>query len=171
MRLIQGRLNFSMTCYSIVSYWCKWYMLPCSQPCLDSGSNTWEISAWLPPGCCRHGVNVHCLCVQILSLYATSWPVFPTCMQLPLVSWYVASMLCCHCWMFSLSDALPMQSYPSKAWFHLVWPCRSLRGTTYLFSTDLFFYMKSVVYHGQHFKDVDFMLSNVHFNSLIWFSA
>jgi len=29
---------------------------------------------------------------------------------------YVASMLCCHCWMFSLSDALPMQSCPSKVW-------------------------------------------------------
>ena len=139
--------------------------------CLDFDSNTWEISAWLPPGCCRHGVSVHCTWVQIASLYATRWQVFPTCMQLILVGWYVASMLCCHCWMLSLSDALPMQSYPSKAWFHLVWPCRSLRGTTYLFSTDLFFYMKSVVYLGQHFKDVDFMLSNVHFNSLIWFSA
>ena len=54
--------------------------------------------------------------------------------------------------MFSLSDALPMQSYPSKVWFRLAWPCRSLRGTTYLFSTDLFFYMKSVV-----FEDVDFI--------------
>ena len=41
--------------------------------------------------------------------------------------------------MFSLNDALPMQSYPSKAWFRLVWPCKSLRGTTYLFPTDLFF--------------------------------
>ena len=29
---------------------------------------------------------------------------------------YATSMLCCHCWMFSLSDALPMQSYPSKVW-------------------------------------------------------
>ena len=38
---------------------------------------------------------------------------FHQCMQLTLVSSYVASMLCCHCWMFSLSDALPMQSYPS----------------------------------------------------------
>ena len=46
--------------------------------------------------------------------------VLPTCMQLILVSWYVASMLCCHCWMFSLSDALPMQSYPSKVWFFCV---------------------------------------------------
>ena len=70
----------------------------------------------LPPGCSRHGISVHCLCVQILSFYATRWPMLPKCMQLALVSWYVASitMLCCHCWMFSLSDALPMQSYPSK---------------------------------------------------------
>ena len=28
-------------------------------------------------------------------------------------------MLCCHCWLFSLSDALPMQSYPSK----VSWQC------------------------------------------------
>ena len=67
-------------------------------------------------GCSRHGVSVHCMCVQILSFYATRWPVLPSCMQLTLVSWYVASMLCCHCWMFSLSDALLMQSYPSKVW-------------------------------------------------------
>ena len=37
--------------------------------CLEFGSNTWEISAWLPPGC-SHGVRVHCTCVQISSLYA-----------------------------------------------------------------------------------------------------
>ena len=85
--------------------------------CPDFGSNTWEISARLPLGCCRHGVSVHCMCVQISSLYAAKWPVLLTCMQLTLVSWYVASMQCCHCWMFSLSDALPMQSYPSKVWF------------------------------------------------------
>ena len=90
---------------------------------LDSGSNTWEISAWLPPGCCRHGVSVHCT---------------------TLVSWYVASMLCCHCWMFSLSDALPMQSYPSRVWFLCVAVQICVRDN--LFPTDLFFRMKSVVY-------------------------
>ena len=57
------------------------------------------------------------LCVQILSLYATRWPVLPTCMQLILVGWFVASMLYCHYWMFSLSNTLPMQSYPSEVWF------------------------------------------------------
>ena len=41
---------------------------------------------------------------------------------------YVTSMLCCHCWMFSLSDALPMQNYPSKVW--VLCQC----GITYLFS-------------------------------------
>ena len=113
--------NFSMACYSIVSHWCKWcmfIMLPCSQRAfilvLEHVGN---FGVRLPPGCSRHGVSVHCLCVQISSFYATRWPVFPTCMQLILVSWYVAiSMLCCHCWVFSLSDALPMQSYPSKVW-------------------------------------------------------
>ena len=85
--------------------------------CLDFGSNTWEISAWLPPGCCRHGIVVHCMCVQISSLYAAEWPVLLICMQLTLVTLYVVSMLYCHCWMFSLSNTLPMQSYPSKVWF------------------------------------------------------
>ena len=100
----------------------------------------------LPPGCSRCGVRVLCLCVHILNLYATGWPVFPKCMQLTLViialvSWYIASMLCCHGWMFSLSDALPMQSYPSKVWILCqrmdtlsAWPCRSLCGITYMFS-------------------------------------
>ena len=41
----------------------------------------------------------------------------PLCHRMTGVSkMYVTSMLCCHCWMFSLSDALPMQSYPSKVW-------------------------------------------------------
>ena len=66
--------------------------------CLNFGSNIWESSAWLPrPVCSRHDVSVHCTCV----LYARRWPVLPKCMHLTLVSWYVASMLCCHCWMFS----------------------------------------------------------------------
>ena len=52
--------------------------------------NTCVISALLPrPGCSRHGVIVHCMCVQILSFCATRWPVLPECMQLTLVSWYV----------------------------------------------------------------------------------
>ena len=94
-------------------------MLPCSQRALilvlEHGGN---FGVRLPPGCSRHGVSVHCLCVQMLSFYATRWPVLPKCMQLTrltLVSWHAASMLCYHCWMFSLSDALSMQSYPSKS--------------------------------------------------------
>jgi len=47
------------------------------------------------------------LCVQMLSLYATRWPVFPKCMLVC----YVAIV-----GMFSLSDTLPMQSYPSIVW-------------------------------------------------------
>ena len=62
-------------------------------------------------------VTVYIVCMFISSLYATKWPVLPTCMQLILVSWYIASMLCWHSWMFSLSDDLLMQSYPSKVWF------------------------------------------------------
>ena len=109
-----------MACYSFVSYWCKWcmfIMLPCSQRALILVlEHVGNFSVRLPPACSHHGISVRCSCVQILNFYATRWPVLPTCMQLTLVSWYVASMLCCHCWMFSLGDALPMQSYPSKVW-------------------------------------------------------
>ena len=119
-----------MAC-SVVSHWCKWCMLPCSQRALILIQTRGKFRHD-----CRHGVSVHCSCVQILSFYATRWPVLPSCMQLTLINWYVASMLCCHCWMFSLSDALPMQSYPSKVWVDplSVQPCRSLYDITYLFS-------------------------------------
>ena len=92
-------------------------MLPCSQRTLILVLEyVGNFGVRLPPGCSRYGVRVPCSCVRMLSLYATGWPVFPKCMQLTLVRWYVASMLCCHCWMLSVSDALPMQSYPSKVW-------------------------------------------------------
>ena len=93
-------------------------MLPCSQRALILVLEyVGNFGVRLPPGCSRYGrVRLPCLYVRMLSLYATGWPVFPKCMQLTLVSWYVTSMLCCHCWMFSLSDALPMQSYPSNVW-------------------------------------------------------
>ena len=93
-----------------------------------------NFSVRLPPGCSHHGISVHCMCVQISNLYTMKWPVLPSCMQLTLVSWYVASMLCCHCWMFSLSDSLLMQSYPSVGYGSFVRPCRSLCSITYLFS-------------------------------------
>ena len=89
---------------------------------LDFGSWTGVISAL---DCCLVSAD---LCVRMLSLYATGWPLFQKCMQLTLVRW-------CHCWMFSWSDALPMQSYPSnKVW--VLCQC----GITYLFKfpTDLF---------------------------------
>ena len=91
-----------------------------------------NFSIRLPPGCSHHGISVHCMCVQISNLYSVKWPVLPSCMQLTLVSWYVASMLRCHCWLFSLSDALLM--HPSVGYGSFVWPCRSLCSITYLFS-------------------------------------
>ena len=66
--------------------------------CFDFGSNIWGISAWLPRPGCSHGVSVHCLCVQISSLYAAKWPALPSCIQLILVSWYVARKLRCSVW-------------------------------------------------------------------------
>ena len=115
--------SFSMACGSVVSHWCKWwtFMLPCSQHALilvlEHVGNFGVIAvAWLQPPWCQCT-----LCIQMLSLYAAKWPALPKCMQLILVSWYVASMLCCHYWMFSLSDALPMQSYPSKVWVLCQW--------------------------------------------------
>ena len=86
----------------------------------------------LPPGCCHHGFSVHCMCVQVLHFYATRWPVLPSCMQLTLVSWYVDSMLCCHCWMFSWNDALLMQSYPSKVWVLCQGSCADLCAAQYI---------------------------------------
>ena len=109
-------------------------MLPCSQHALIFVlEHVGNFGVRLPPGCSRHGVSVHCMCVQILSFYTTRWPVLPSYIQLILVRWYVASMLCCHCWMFSWNDALPMQSYPSVKYGSFVRPCRSLCGITYLF--------------------------------------
>ena len=109
-------------------------ILPCSQRALILVlEHVGNFGVRLPPGCSRYGVSVHCLRVQMLSFYATRWPVLPTCMQLTLVSWYVASMLwSCHCWMFSLSDALPMQVIPLK-YVCCGRLCRSLCGITYLF--------------------------------------
>ena len=88
---------FSMACCSVVSHWCKWcmfIMLPCSQHALIVVlEHMGNFGVRLPPGCSHHGVSVHCLCIQMLIFHATRWPVLPTCMQLTLVSWYVASML------------------------------------------------------------------------------
>ena len=143
--------------------------------CLDFGSkNIREISAWLPRPGCSHGVSILCMCVQISSLHAAKCPALPLCMQLTLVSWYVASTLCCHCWMFSLSDALPMQSYPIKIWVLFSRrPCRSLCGITYLFSFlpiyvatwNRWYIMANTL------KMLTSWLWNVQFTSWIWFST
>ena len=135
------RSYFSMACCSIVFHWCKWcmfIMLPCSHLPWFWFLNKRLISA----SDCRlvAAVSVHCSCVQMLRLYATGWPVFPKCMQLTLVSWYVASMLCCHYWdvqfewmskvwvlcqrgrrMFSLSECLRYGSFVSVAVGCSVW--------------------------------------------------
>jgi len=89
------------------------------------------IAAWLLPP--RRQCT---LCVHIFSLYATRWPVLLTCMQLFLVSWYVAGMLCCHCWMFILSNTSPMQSYPSKVWFL----CVAVQSLLFVFYRSVFLY-------------------------------
>ena len=48
-------------------------MLPCSQRALILVlEHVGNFGVRLPPGCSRHGVSVHCLCVQILSFYATT---------------------------------------------------------------------------------------------------
>ena len=69
-------------------------MLPCSQRALILVfEHVGNFGIRLPPGCVKH-----------------------LCHRMTGVTKMLASMLCCHCWMFSLSDALPMQSYPSKVW-------------------------------------------------------
>ena len=142
-----------------------------STPRLHFGSNTWEISAWLPHGC-SHGVSVCCMCVHISSRYAEKWPVLPVCMQLVLIT--------------SISNLHVMLPLPvgGSVWVMLcrckviplkygsfMWPCRSLCGITCLFPTALFFCMKSVVIMADTLKMMTSYLSNVHFNSWIWFSA
>jgi len=154
-------------------------MLPCSQHVLILVlEHMGNFSIRLQPGCSCHCVRVHCLCVQILSFYATRWPVLPKCLQLTLVSWYVASMLCCHCWMLSLSDALLMQSYPSKVWFLCATVQISVRHNFCLVSYWSIFlheiggilwltlwrcWLHSIV-------ECSFY-SNIHFTSWIWFST
>ena len=82
-------------------------MLPCSQRALILVlEHVGNFGVRLPPGCSRQGVSVHCMCVQMLSLYATGWPVFPKCMQLvcyaAIVGCSVGVMLC-RCKRLSLS--------------------------------------------------------------------
>ena len=144
------------------------FMLPYSQHAL-----IWVLeyvgnfSVRLPTGCSRYGVRVPCLCVQMLSLYATGWPVFPKCMQITLVRRYVASMLCCHCWMFSLSDTLPMQSYPFKVW--VLCQC----GITYLISFLPIYVSTWNRWYimANTSKMLTSLLWNVQFTSWIWFNA
>ena len=80
-------------------------MLPCSQRALILVlEHMGNFGVRLPPGCMA--------CEYIVSA-------FKCYAFMPQDDQYfqnVASMLCCHCWMFSLSDPLPMQSYPSNVW-------------------------------------------------------
>ena len=130
-----------MVCYSVVSYWCNYcmFMLPCSQCALILVLEyVGYFGIRLPPGCSRYGIRVPCLCVWMLSLYATGWPAFPKCMQLTL-----ASMLCCHCWMFRWSDA-DVNGYPSVGYGSFVRLCRSLCGITYLFSFQPIYFLHEI---------------------------
>ena len=65
------------------------------------------------------------------------------------VCWCVASKVVCYAaivGMFSLSDVLPMQSYPYGSFVSVAVRISALHNL--FVSTDLFFYMKSVVYWG-----------------------
>ena len=148
-------------------------MLPCSQRALILVlEHVGNFGVRLPPGCSHHGVSVHCLCVQILSFYATGWPVLPSCMQLILVSWYVASMLCCHCWRFSWSDALLMQSYPSKVRVLCQCGCADLCTAQLICShRSIFLHEIGVMLWPTLWRCWFHKLLNVHFNSWIWPSA
>ena len=133
----------------------------------------------LQPGCSRHGVSVYCLCVQMLSFYATRWPVLPTCMQLTLVSWYVASMLYvaivgCSVWvMLCRCEVIPL-----KLW--VLCQC----GRADLSAAQLICFCRSSFLHEiggilwltlwkcwlHSIVECSFY-SNVHFTSWIWFTA
>ena len=80
--------------------------------------------------------SVYIVCAfKFQGLYATKSPIY---MQLILVTLYVASTLCCHYWMFSFSDALPMQSYPSKVWFLCVAVQISVRHSLFVSYCSIF---------------------------------
>ena len=47
-------------------------MLPCSQHALILIlEHVGNFGVRLLPGCSRHGISVYCMCVQVLSFYAT----------------------------------------------------------------------------------------------------
>ena len=63
---------FSMACYSIVSYWCRWcmfIMLPCSQCALILVlEHVGNFGIRLLPGCSHRGVSVLCVFSQYVML-------------------------------------------------------------------------------------------------------
>ena len=74
--------------------------------------------------------SVYIVCALKFQVFMVQWPVLPICMQLTLVSWYVASMLCCHCWMFGLvmlcrCKVIPLK-YSSFVWHNLFGSYRSI---------------------------------------------
>ena len=144
-----------MACCSVVSHWCKWcmfpsmfIMLPCSQRALilvleHVGNFGVIAAAWLQPPWLRCT-----LCVQILSFYATRWPELPKCMQLTLANTLklvcYAAIVGCSVWvMLCRCEVIPLKiwSFVSVA-VHI-----SARHNLFV-STDLIFYMKSVIYYG-----------------------
>ena len=60
--------------------------------------------------------------------------------------------------MFSLSHSLPMHSYPSKVWVFCQCGRADLCAAQLICFYRSNFYMKSVVYYGEHFEDVDFVV-------------
>ena len=80
-------------------------------------------------------------------------------MQLTLVCWYVACMLPCHCWMFSLSVMLCQGKVIPLKYGSFVWPC--LCATQFICFLPIYFSM--VVYHGWHLEDVDFIVAECSF--------
>ena len=104
------------------------------------------IAVWLLPPWC-----LCTLCIQSSSLYATKWSMLLTCMQLTLVTWYVASILCCHYW---------MQKVIHLKYGSFVWPCGFVRGTTYMYFLPIYFsaWNRWCTYHGWHFEPVDFIV-------------
>ena len=74
--------NFSMACYSVVFYWCKWcmfiliIMLPCSQCALFWFLNTWVISA----------SDCHLVAAAMASTYIVCSNFKPLCHKVKVIS-------------------------------------------------------------------------------------
>jgi len=115
----------------------------------------------LPPGCSRHGVSVHCLCVQMLCK--------PLCHRMTGVSKMCSYYVMLPLWDFHLEWCFAdVNGYSSVGYGSFVRPCRSLCGITYLFSIQPIYFSAWNRWHimANTLKMLTSYLSNVHYTRM-----